>query len=144
MAGSRSTYAHTKAWRSRPGNMEKAREASRRSMAKRRKDCAPAFWHKELQRRAAKQSREFDLTEEFLTTLFTQTHCAQTGIAFRHDWDGGARQNPFAPSVDRVDSTKGYTRDNVQLVCWAYNVAKSVWPDEVVLEMARALVSKHG
>lgn len=32
--------------------------------------------------------------------------------------------------------------DNVRIVCWAYNVAKNEWADEVVLEMATAMMEK--
>lgn len=33
--------------------------------------------------------------------------------------------NPDAPSIDRFDSSKGYTLDNINLICWRCNNLKS-------------------
>ena len=35
----------------------------------------------------------------------------------------GHRTAPFKASIDRIDSTRGYTRDNCRLVCWFVNQA---------------------
>ena len=67
--------------------------------------------------------------------------CAKTDLPF--EFDTSFKKNPFKPSIDRIDSSKGYTKDNCQLVCWAYNIAKFMWPESVVLKMAIALVLKH-
>jgi len=45
----------------------------------------------------------------------------------------------FCPSLDRVDSSKGYTKDNVQLVCRIYNTAKGNGTKEDVMKMVDAL-----
>lgn len=34
----------------------------------------------------------------------------------------GFRDN--SPSIDRIDSTKGYTRDNIQIISWKANSIK--------------------
>ena len=36
----------------------------------------------------------------------------------------------FAPSIDRIDSSKGYTPDNIQIVCCAYNMGKKNMSDD--------------
>lgn len=36
---------------------------------------------------------------------------------------------PAAASLDRIDSTKGYVKGNVQFVCRAINLAKSTFSD---------------
>lgn len=38
---------------------------------------------------------------------------------------GNIGDGPNSPSIDRIDSTKGYTEDNVQWVIWVVNDAKS-------------------
>ncbi len=40
-------------------------------------------------------------------------------------------------------NAKGYIPDNVQLVCWCYNVAKQTWTDEDVLKLAKGLLEKE-
>jgi hypothetical protein len=37
---------------------------------------------------------------------------------------GGKWCNPLSCSIDRIDNSKGYTKDNVQLVTWACNRAR--------------------
>lgn len=139
----------------REANRDKAREASKRwherhrlenrervaeTTARYRQGNAAKYWFKNLRNRAEKQGRAFDLTEEFLGELLEPMTCAATGIALTYDWGGEGRTNPWAPSVDRVDSLLGYTMDNVRVVCWAYNTAKSDWADDVVVALARAIV----
>lgn len=66
----------------------------------------------------------------------SRTSCAVTGIPFVYDVPG----HPLMPSLDRIDSSKGYTADNVRLVCWAVNCAASTWGLEAYLAIAaRAL-----
>lgn len=132
----------TRRWREL--NPDKVREYSRRSMAKYRQQRQGEFWFKELERRSAKKGLAFDLTIAFLDELFQASHCAVTGLAFSGELEDGSRQGPWAPSVDRICSKLGYTKDNVQLVCWAYNTAKAAWADDVVLTMAKALVARNG
>lgn len=139
----------------REANRDKAREASKRwhernraenrervaeTTARYRQGQASRYWLKVLGNRAEKQGRAFDLTEEFLSSLLAPMVCAATGLALRYDWNGEGRTNPWAPSVDRIDSAGGYTMDNVRVVCWAYNMAKNDWADDVVLALARAIV----
>lgn len=45
-------------------------------------------------------------------------------------------------SIDRVDSSKGYVRGNVQLVCRATNTAKSNLTTEDFVALCRAVVEK--
>lgn len=37
---------------------------------------------------------------------------------------GNGKKNIYNLSVDRIDSSKGYTKDNIQLVCAAANMMK--------------------
>ena len=47
-------------------------------------------------------------------------------------------RHPYGPSLDRIDSHKGYTRDKVRLVCTAVNFGLGQWGDEVFLPVAEA------
>lgn len=70
--------------------------------------------------------------------------CAVTGVPFDFGPPPpGLTRNPWAPSLDRRDSAKGYTPENVQIVCWAYNAAKAEWSEDVLLKLARAIVDAN-
>lgn len=62
--------------------------------------------------------------------------CSVTGVKLSWDWNDKGR-NPWRPSIDRIDPSKGYVKDNVRVVCWAYNAAKNEWSDAVVQKWAR-------
>lgn len=66
--------------------------------------------------------------------------CQITGSKFiiKNDF-----KNPFRPSIDRIDSNKGYIKDNIQVVTWIYNLAKNMYEHSDVLQMARDLVKKE-
>lgn len=46
---------------------------------------------------------------------------------------------PTNVSVDRIDSKKGYTRDNVQLVCMAINQMKSDLDNNTFYNLCKAV-----
>ena len=65
--------------------------------------------------------------------------CAITGLPFNLRVVGsGAARRPFAPSLDRIDSDSGYTRDNTRLVCQVVNFALNSYGEDVFLEIAIA------
>jgi hypothetical protein len=65
--------------------------------------------------------------------------CALTGIQFDLCVVGtGQARRPFAPSLDRIDSSEGYTRDNTRLVCQAVNFALNAFGEDVFREIALA------
>lgn len=68
--------------------------------------------------------------------------CALTGVEFDFSRAKDRRVHPFAPSIDRKDSSKGYSYDNVQFVCWIVNQAKSDYAQEQFDAMCRARVEQ--
>lgn len=46
--------------------------------------------------------------------------CEITGLPIIYELEKNGI-NPFRPSVDRIDCKKGYTEDNVRVVCVAVN-----------------------
>ena len=67
-----------------------------------------------------------------------QGNCSRTGLAFRFDQSQG-RLSPWTPVPDRIDSSRGYTRDNVQWVCYMYNVMKSDFSQDEVDQFIAAI-----
>lgn len=71
-----------------------------------------------------------DVTREYIQSLFEQaTKCECCGKVLHLTYqprDGRRfRTNPDAPSIDRVDNRKGYTRDNIAVICWECNFRKT-------------------
>lgn len=92
--------------------------------------------------RASKANKPFDLTIEQLEVLLKPMICSMTGLALVWGYEGEGK-NPWSPSLDRIDCSLGYTIGNLRLVCWAYNLARSNWPDEVVIAMAKGLLANE-
>lgn len=67
--------------------------------------------------------------------------CERTGIPFVLEKHESRMTNPYSPSVDRKDSTKGYTYSNVQIVCTAYNLAKNQMTDNEFLDFCKVVVA---
>jgi hypothetical protein len=92
--------------------------------------------------RAKKIGVPFDLTFEWLLPKLQAGKCDVTGIAF--DFESAATaKNKYAPSLDREDPAKGYTKTNVRLVVWIYNSAKGENTHNELLEFAQILVSTN-
>ena len=92
--------------------------------------------------RALKKGVPHDLTVEWLNAKLEKGLCEVTQLPFVMEGgklNGGNRS--FAPSLDRTDPTKGYTMDNVKVVCWIYNGAKGVGTHEDVIKLAEALIN---
>ena len=70
--------------------------------------------------------------------------CAVTGIGFKlaieREYNMQCNAQPFSPTLDRIDNSKGYTPENTQVVIAIYNHAKCHWTHEDVLDMAQAVL----
>lgn len=115
-----------------------------RSSSNRRYFTTPSGRATHLLKGAKKRSKArgepFGLSREWVLERVTRGHCEVTGLKF--DLTPAvayATTNPFAPSIDRIDSSKGYTPDNCQLVVWVHNAARMDFGDAAVRRYARAL-----
>ena len=106
-------------------------------------------WHRAgrmlswIRARAGRAGFEFDLTREWIEQRLDAGVCEVSGLGLELGRDPKMRFVPFGPSVDRIDSSRGYTQDNCRVVVWIYNMAKSEWDDETVLKFAKALVANR-
>ena len=72
--------------------------------------------------RSKEKNREHSLTRQDLLELYPKDGCCPI-FGFKLEWNGsGFRET--SPSLDRIDSTKGYTKDNVQIISWKANRIK--------------------
>ena len=122
----------------------------RRQMTARERRRPESAFTREIERaikraetRARSRSWEFDLTEVWVRDRIAKQNgrCVLTGIPFTTTPEPG-RRNPFAPSIDRVDCSRGYTKDNVRIVLLSVNIALSDWGEEHFATIAHAYVGR--
>jgi hypothetical protein len=146
--------AYTRAWRNRPGNAEKVRaySLSRRTDPVKRAQASAydaslrltvegraKSLIKNARKRSAKYSRDFTITVDDIVPILRGGKCQATGKPFdMGPPPTGRRSNPFAPSLDRIDNQSGYTKENVQVVIWAYNLAKGEWSTKELADLSKS------
>lgn len=101
---------------------------------------ARQLWHG-ARLRAQANELSFDLRLEWVIEALRSGDCQRTGIAFDFATNDYRRTNPWAPSIDKINPFGDYTISNVQIVCWAYNVAKHQMTDDEFLAFCRQIVS---
>lgn len=67
--------------------------------------------------------------------------CAVSGVKMTFAGRNGGKKTPTSISLDRVDGSRGYEKDNLRLVCWQVNVFKNCWSDDQMFNMALAIVT---
>jgi len=95
-------------------------------------------WDSIKRKRRHAKEREFDLTIEQSWDLFLKQDrkCALSGIKLEF---GKTNKDPFTASLDRIDSNKGYTIDNVQWLHKHVNWMKNTFSQEYFIEMCNKI-----
>jgi len=103
-------------------------------------------WAKSLLARAKKRAKaksiEFDLDLDFILWLLREQDykCAITDVDVSFDNEFEGRIDQYRGSLDRIDSEKGYTKDNVQIVCAQVNLMKHQSTTEELLFWSTKIV----
>ena len=79
-----------------------------------------------MKRRAEKWGREFDerLTLQHIIQVLKETpncECCNRQLDYGYS---KSKWNVDSPSIDRFDSTKGYTAENISILCYRCNNVK--------------------
>jgi len=99
---------------------------------------------------AKQRGLEITITPDWILQQLEEGKCAVTKLSFVFDsvenehtitTRKGRMLNPFSPSVDRIDCTKGYTPDNCQLVVSIYNYSKLSFSEEAVKIFCKAYLN---
>jgi len=89
----------------------------------------------DLRQRSKKRNEAVEIVLEDLIELYKKQHgfCALTGMPMSWSNDGehsnSAERRGTSISVDRIDSSIGYTKDNIRLVCERANKVKGNMDD---------------
>lgn len=89
---------------------------------------------------------EPDFDTDWIYQKIIAGHCEATGITF--DLTSVTRisnhaKNPWVPSIDRIDSSKPYLKDNIQIVVFMYNVCKAEFTHDDVVTFCKAVYKKE-
>lgn len=102
------------------------------------------FLRENLVRAANRESAheiQITLDELYLIGESQNWKCSFTNIPLEFqrggtEW-GGKWCNPYSCTIDRIDSTKGYIKGNVQLVVWKVNSIKSNLADDDFVDICK-------
>lgn len=86
-----------------------------------------------------------------LNVLDVPDHCPALGIEINYNgvagakpgWTGGGKTDS-SPSIDRIDSSKGYEPDNIQIISWRANRIKNDSTPEELRLLADYMEKKVG
>jgi len=98
---------------------------------------------KSATRRASKFKEILDIDVNFIQKRLEQGYCEVTKIEFDFAPHPEYDKNPYSPSIDRIDSNKGYTKENTQIVIWQYNLMKGEITKEELLTICKILVEEN-
>lgn len=113
------TTQYHREWYQRPGNADKkkAKDKARRDLYRTTKP----LWHliKAARDRANKKGLVFELGYD---DFEMPTHCPILGLEIKINL---GRFNFDSPSLDRVDNSKGYTKENTRVISRKANILKN-------------------
>lgn len=117
------------------------------SLAKLIKSASKGDWgrlYSNAMLRAKQKGLVFTLSRKEFAKLIQRSdgRCELTGLPI--DWERieAGQRRPFAPSLDRIDRSEGYTADNCRIVCVAMNIAVNEWDIAVFSALALGYVKR--
>ena len=122
-------------------NNKKSREFTRQATIERNKDKPQSFYSQypildnrftNAQARATLKSMDFDLTRDWMLEQFNNQdgRCAYSNVPM-----DVKNKGPLSASLDRIDSTKGYTQENCQLVTTFIQRCKYNYSEEEFIDL---------
>ncbi len=87
---------------------------------------------------AKRRGINWKITKQQMEDVFKKQNgkCALSGMEMIP-----RKNTPYRPSIDRIDSTKGYSIDNIQFVCSMVNVMKNKFNEKDFIKMC-CLIAK--
>lgn len=121
---------------------EEIKKRDRESFIKRVLDktkMAHTLWINHKNRHRVRNIKDFTITEIDIQDILEQQDfkCYYTGLDF------SAEDQGMLPSIDRIDSSRGYTKDNIVVCLGCVNIMKNILPIEKFLKMCRLIAQNH-
>ena len=100
-------------------------------------------WYNKFKTGAETRGLEWSLTLDIVADLmeFQNSKCALTGWSIEFPENGSTQKAPA--SLDRIDSKKGYTKDNTQLLTRQVNMMKQQYSQEEFIAVCKAVADKE-
>jgi len=92
------------------------------------------MWYKK------KNDKVFDFNLD-IEDIIIPTHCPYLGIELSTNFDD--RNNPHYYSLDRIDSSKGYVKGNVQVISLMANIMKNNASKDQLIVFAKNILKLH-
>jgi hypothetical protein len=106
------------------------------------RDYTPKDKQKEIYDRAKKNAKkgkyEFNLNKE---DIIIPTHCPYFGIELFYNKNESSLNNYY--SIDRIDSSKGYVKGNIQIISRLANTMKNNATNEELITFAKNILRIH-
>ncbi len=96
--------------------------------------------YRAAKRRAKDGGLEFNLEK---SDIIVPTHCPILGIPLVSTRQRGDSRRDIA-SLDRVDSSRGYTKDNIEVISWLANTMKSDATPELLVKFSKTMLARYG
>ncbi len=124
--------AKNKEWRD--NNKEYKKKISNEYYHRTKKENGIKYLLKYAKTRATKKGREFFLIE---SDIIIPKYCPilKVELEFGH--------GRYSPSIDRIDSNKGYTKDNIQIISAQANRMKGDSSREELLTFCKSVLDKE-
>lgn len=89
---------------------------------------------------AKRRDHEWQLTKDQLDEKFNSQKgvCALSGLQMQP-----GRSSPYRPSIDRIDSSKGYVKGNFQFVCSRVNIMKNTIPEAEFIRLCSLIATNR-
>jgi len=105
----------------------------------RRSPCSVKFAN--WKARAKRKGTEFSIAIEDVPW---ETHCPIMGMELNYALCDGSGIQPQSPTLDRIDSSKGYIKGNIQVLSWLANTMKSCATQEELMTFIKGVALRHG
>ncbi len=95
-----------------------------------------------IKKRAIERGLAFDLDQHVkaFAARVIPMRCELSGVALVHGGEG--RHKPNSISVDRIDSSKGYTFDNIRIIAFCLNAAFGAWGEREAIKIMRRYLDR--